>query len=163
VGQGVGPTDTGGFVEQAVEVLASCGYDPGHYRLDLRKNAPVGGSGPGEARDISAVFSPIDATRRHVLTVSPTDPCVVGWVLGAGGLTSWQRDVLERARSHVRTTRPEWSHPERWDLHVTETRDHVGMRLSPGAREPGGSELRVLLRKRDLSIVASDESDESTE
>jgi len=154
---GVSRLDAAGLVEQAVEVLRACGYDPRDFRVTLRRER-LADTGTHPDTGIAVVFEPLDPAGRHSLAVWPSEPCVVGWLPGASTMTAWQREALERVRSHVRDIAPEWIGRDDWNLRVTETRRRIGFRLSTVDGAGGLSEFRVLLRKADLSVLASGES-----
>jgi hypothetical protein len=158
VGENVSWKDAVGFVEDTLQVLEACGHDADDYRLELRRDDPFAWSGTEKKPEIIAVFLPRDTEQFYAVGVSPADPCVLSWIPDPSGLTSWQQEVLGRARQHVRTTRPGWIHPERWKVRVTEAREFVGVHLRPDDLGPNRRELRILLRKGSLSVVSSDET-----
>ena len=164
VGETLTLQETTSFVASAIEVLEACGHDPFAYRVELSQDDPFMLAGPERKPVVTATFLPTHPGPLYPVAVSPTEPCVVSWIAQPAGLTSWQRDLLERVRRQVQATHPEWTQPDRWDLQVTETREHVGVRIRPAtATSPASKELRVLLDKQSLRIVALEASERSME
>ena len=162
--EGVAPQAATDFVASAIEVLEACGHDPTAYRLELSQDDPFALAGTERKPAVSALFVPTEGNSLYPLAVSPTDPCVVSWIVPSAGLTSWQHDLLQRVKRQVQTTHPQWTKPDRWDMQVTESREHVGVRIRRvDGPSPAGNELRVLLDKQSLRIVALDESGPSME
>ena len=152
----VAPRDLPKFLAEAVEVLSACGHAPEAFAAELRLDDPFSLAGTEREPEITAVFEPIDDERHYPLGVSASDPCVVAWIWRPEEFTDWQKLVLDRARTHAGETGAEWTRPpDRIDVRVTESRDHVGLRL--WSRETAGSpELRVVLAKDDLTVIESD-------
>jgi hypothetical protein len=140
------------LLAEAVEVLSACGHAPEAFTAELRLDDPFSLADTEREPEITVVFEPFDDERHYPLGVSASDPCVVTWIWRPRGLTAWQKRVLERARDHAFEIGAEWSGPaDRIEVRITESRDHVGVRLWSGGA--GGSDLRIVLAKHDLTIV----------
>jgi len=136
-------------------VLAACGHAPEAFAAELHLDDPFALAGTGRKAEVTVVFEPLDDRRHYALGVSASDPCVVTWIWRPHRFTDWQRRVLERARSRARETGAEWAgQSDRLEVRVTESRDHVGLRLWSGGTA-GGPELRVVLAKDDLTVIES--------
>jgi hypothetical protein len=144
------------LVTEAVDVLSACGHAPEAFAAELHLDDPFALAGTEREPEVTVVFEPLDDRRHYALGVSASDPCVVTWIWRPERFTDWQKLVLERARIQARETGAEWvRETDRLELRVTESRQHIGVRLWFG-ETAGSSELRVVLAKDDLTVVESD-------
>ena len=155
VGQASPAENAKGFIAEALDVLRSCGHDPADYQLELREDDPFVVAGSGDEPTLAAVFLPLDRERNYAVAVRVAQPCVVSWVWRPADFTDWQRQVIARAEALAKTSDLPRSAGLLLDVLVTESLEFVGIEVldaEPG-RNPQSSELRVLLRKDDLSAV----------